>query len=768
METKDPVCGMKVDTHQTQHRQKYKDITYYFCNPKCLEKFKESPEEYLNHSDSSKNEKTLSHHIPYICPMHLEVELIGPGDCPICGMSLEPKDVNLNHSPDPELQDMIKRFRICAILSFPILMFVMLNHIPNLHLSSIIPRYISIGLEFLLATPVMIWGAAPFFKRAYQSVLSLKPNMFTLIAIGTGVAYIYSLIGTLFPQAFPSNMRMMHGFVDVYYEAAAVIVTLVLLGQVMELKARSKTSTAIRALLNLAPKSAWIIRNNGLEENIPLSLIKVNDTLRVKPGESIPVDGIIKDGSSNVDESMITGESMPIYKSINDLVTGGTLNQTGSFIMTAQRVGNETTLSKIVQMVFDAQRSRAPVQRLVDSIAHYFVPTVIVIAILTSIIWFTIGPEPKMTYAMINAVAVLIIACPCALGLATPMSIMVGTGLGAQQGILIKNAESLELMEKINVLVVDKTGTLTEGKPSLTSIIPLESYSEDKLLYYAGSLEKNSEHPLALAITEAAQSKNISFSQVQEFQAILGKGATGQIQDKTVSIGNSKIISVDKLDHDIKKTIHQLQQNGETVVFISVDGILAGILGISDRIKDSSSLALTALKKVGIHTIMLTGDNDITAQAIAKKLQIDEVKANVLPEQKSDYIQTLIEQGYSVAMAGDGINDAPALARAHVGIAMGTGTDIAMESAEVTLIKGDLMGIVKARQLSEITMKNIRQNLFFAFFYNALGIPVAAGALYPVFGLLLNPIIASIAMSLSSVSVIINALRIQRLKIFPN
>jgi len=759
---KDPVCGMTVDPKKTDYHFTYKKHEYHFCNIRCLNKFKASPQQYLEpQEESTPIEGTI-----YTCPMHPEIEQIGLGNCPICGMSLEPKNSFIGEEDTTELDYMSKRFWICATLSFPILVLAMIDHLPNNPLRSFITSSTSIWVQFALATPVMIWGAIPFFKRAWASLLTTNLNMFTLIALGTSVAYLYSVIGFFLPNIFPAEMKMQNGTVDVYFEAAAVIITLVLLGQVMEQKARSQTSGAIRALLNLSPKTAHIIRENGIEEDITLNQVQIGDRLRVRPGETIPTDGEIIEGSSTIDESMITGESMPVIKSQGDKVIGATINQTGSFIMCTHHVGSDTVLAKIVRMVSEAQRSRAPIQKTADIAASYFVPTVILISIITAIVWIIWGPEPRLAFAIINAVAVLIIACPCALGLATPMSIMVGTGRGAQAGILIKNAESLQLLEKINVLVIDKTGTLTEGKPKLISVIANKDYEENEVLSLAASLEKDSEHPLATAIVKAAKDKNIEIYNANNFQSHTGKGVSGEIGGKKIVLGNDALFKDLGIEEaPFKNQADNLRDKGQTVMFLAIDGKIAGLMGVADPIKESSLQALNDLRAKKIRIVMLTGDNKRTAIAVAGQLDIDEIEAEVLPERKSEIIKGFQSKGYKVAMAGDGINDAPALAQADVGIAMGTGTDIAMESSEITLVKGDLQGIVRAIKLSQATMRNIRQNLFFAFIYNIVGVPIAAGALYPFFGLLLSPIIASAAMTFSSVSVIINALRLRKVKL---
>ncbi len=759
---KDPVCGMDVDVDKTEYHFSYKKNDYHFCSEKCLGKFEKNPDEFLK----PKTPEVVAEGIIYTCPMHPEIEQIGPGSCPICGMALEPKDMIGAEEDTTELDDMTRRFWVCAALSIPVLLLVMFDHLPGKPMEDYISPTVSLWLEFALASPVMLWGAIPFFQKAWASIVSRNLNMFTLIGIGTGVAYIYSVIGAIAPDIFPDKMRDANGIVDVYFEAAAVIITLVMLGQVLELKARSQTSSAIKKLLNLAPKQARIIMPDGTEKDIDLDKVQSGDKLRVRPGEAVPVDGIILEGKTTIDQSMITGEAMPVSKVEGDKVIGATLNQSGGFVMVAEHVGKETLLSKIVHMVAEAQRSRAPIQKMADMVAGYFVPAVLVISIITAIVWGGWGPEPRLTYAIINAVAVLIIACPCALGLATPMSIMVGTGRGAEMGILIKNAESLELMEKINVLVVDKTGTLTEGRPKLASIIAADGYDKNQLLIMAASLEIGSEHPLAKAIVEGAEVGALSIMKPKEFKSITGKGVTGIVEGRQVALGNSKLMDMLNIEMgNIVKQADELRQNGETVMLLAIDSKLAGLISVADPIKKTTPDAIDTLRKDGVRIVMMTGDNEVTAKAVADKLHIDEVEADVLPERKNEVVRKLQEKGYKVAMAGDGINDAPALAQADVGIAMGTGADIAMESAEVTLVKGDLNGVVKARKLSKMTMRNIRENLFFAFIYNASGVPIAAGVLYPVFGLLLTPIIASIAMVFSSLSVIMNSLRLKKVKI---
>lgn len=702
----------------------------------------------------------------YTCPMHPEIVRNAPGSCPICGMALEPRTVSGAEEQNEELLDMSRRFKIGLILTIPLLVLAMSDAIPGQPLQHADSMGLLKYMQLALATPVVLWGGWPFFVRGWASIVNRSLNMFTLIAVGTGVAYVYSVVAAFFPDIFPASFRNHGGEVGLYFEVSAVIVVLVLLGQVLELRARSQTSSAIKALLGLAPKTARVIREDGAEEELSLDLIAPGDRLRVRPGEKVPVDGVILEGISAIDESMITGEPLPVEKSNGDRVTGGTVNSTGGFIMRAERVGSETLLAQIVRMVSEAQRSRAPIQRLADTVSSYFVPAVIVAAVITFIVWSLIGPEPRLAHAIVNAVAVLIIACPCALGLATPMSIMVGTGRAAAAGVLFKNAEALEILEKVDTVVVDKTGTLTEGKPRLTSVVPWDGTSESDLLSFAASIERGSEHPLAAAIVAGALERNLKLTEAEEFQSITGKGVIGKIDRQVVALGNVRLLEQLKIEAGSLITrAEALRKEGETVMFVAVNGKPIGLLGVADPIKDSTPEAIRALRQDGMRIVMLTGDNRTTAEAVARKLGIDAVEADVLPEQKVEVIRRLQAEGRIVAMAGDGVNDAPALAQAHVGIAMGTGTDVAIESADVTLIKGDLRGIVRARKLSRATMRNIRQNLFFAFVYNALGIPIASGVLYPVFGLLLSPMIASAAMSFSSVSVIGNALRLRKVEI---
>jgi len=699
--------------------------------------------------------------------MHPEIVRKAPGSCPICGMALEPMKPTSTHA-NPELRDMTRRFWISLFLSLPLLVLVMMDHIAKRQLDALLPMHVSVWIQFILATPAVLWGGGPFFVRGAQSLINRHLNMFTLIAIGTGVAYAYSVVAALVPFLFPASFHMADGSVPLYFEAAAVIVTLVLLGQVLELRARAQTSSAIRALLDLAPKQARVVRDDGTEENIALDLIVIGQRLRVRPGEKVPVDGVVLEGHSSVDESMITGEPLPVEKTAGDKITGATVNGTGTFIMRAERVGRDTLLARIVQMVSEAQRSRAPIQGLADMVAGWFVPAVVGVAIVTFIVWSIYGPPPAMSFALLNAIAVLIIACPCALGLATPMSIMVGTGRGAQAGVLIKNAEALELMEKIDTLVVDKTGTLTEGKPRLLKVVANQGFAEDELLRFAASLEQGSEHPLAAAIVQGAKDHTLELTPVTDFSSITGKGVSGRIDGKRIAIGNAALLTALKIDPGVlSQQATVLRSEGATVMFIAVEDRAAGFVAVADLVKESARDALVALRANNIHVVMLTGDNRTTAEAVARKLGIEEVIADVLPDQKAAAVKRLQDSGHRVAMAGDGINDAPALAQAQVGIAMGTGTDVAMESAAVTLVKGNLQGIVRARYLSQAVMRNIRQNLFFAFVFNALAVPIAAGVLYPATGILLNPMIASAAMSLSSVLVIGNALRLRVVSLGP-
>lgn len=700
----------------------------------------------------------------YTCPMHPQIRQIGPGNCPICGMTLEPVVATAETGPSEEYRDMQRRFWVGLVLSLPVLALEMGGHLTNLHM--LLGSQTSNWLQMILATPVVLWAGWPFFQRGWQSVVTRHLNMFTLIAMGTGVAWIYSVVATVLPDIFPATFRSAEGSVAVYFEAAAVITVLVLLGQVLELRAREQTGGAIRALLDLAPKTARRVNTDGSEEDVGLDVVAVGDRLRVRPGEKVPVDGTLLEGRSSVDESMITGESMPVTKDIGSKLIGGTMNQTGAFVMEAGKVGRDTMLSQIVQMVADAQRSRAPIQRLADEVSGWFVPVVIIIAIVSFVTWMLFGPEPRFAHGLVAAVAVLIIACPCALGLATPMSIMVGVGRGARLGVLIKNAEALERFEKVDTLVVDKTGTLTEGRPKVTAIIPNDQLSETELLRLAATLENSSEHPLALAIVNAARERDIPIGNTQEFDSPVGKGVTGKVDGHAIILGSHRIMDEERIDvSSMTGKAEELRDEGATVIFMAMDGQVAGLFAIADPIKATTPDAVKALVEAGIRVVMLTGDNKTTAYAVARRLGISEVEAEVLPEDKSKIVMRLRSEGRIVGMAGDGVNDAPALAAADVGIAMGTGTDVAIESAGVTLLKGDLQGIVRARQLSHATMSNIRQNLFFAFIYNALGVPVAAGVLYPALGLLLSPIIAAAAMALSSVSVIGNSLRLRSVKL---
>nr|WP_164837891.1 copper-translocating P-type ATPase [Sinorhizobium meliloti] len=696
--------------------------------------------------------------------MHPQVRQIGPGNCPICGMALEPAVVTAETGPSAEFVDMRRRFWIGLVLTSPVLALEMGGHLTNLHM--LLGAQTSNWLQLVFATPVVLWAGAPFFERAWRSLVTRRLNMFTLIAMGTGVAWVYSVIATVAPGLFPATFRSADGAVPIYFEAAAVITVLVLLGQVLELRAREQTGGAIRALLDLAPKTARRIRNDGTDEDLPLEAVAVGDRLRVRPGEKVPVDGTLVEGRSSVDESMITGESMPVTKEVGAKLIGGTMNKTGGFVMEAGKVGRDTMLSRIVQMVAEAQRSRAPIQRLADEVSGWFVPAVILIAIVAFVAWMWLGPEPRFTHGLVAAVAVLIIACPCALGLATPMSIMVGVGQGARAGVLIKNAEALERFEKVNTLVVDKTGTLTEGKSKVTSVVAVNGIAEDELLQVAATLERASEHPLAAAIVEAANESRLGLGTAENFDSPVSKGVTGTVKGHRLVIGSHQIMSEEKVDvAPLTEKAEALRGEGATVIFVAIDGRVGGLFAISDPIKPTTPAAVAALMKDGVRVVMLTGDNRTTANAVARKLGITEVEAEILPEHKSEIVRRLRNEGRVVAMAGDGVNDAPALAAADVGIAMGTGTDVAIESAGVTLLKGDLQGIVRARQLSHATMRNIRQNLFFAFIYNAAGVPVAAGVLYPAFGLLLSPIIAAAAMALSSVSVIGNSLRLRSTRI---
>ena len=803
----DPVCGMKVNPSTAKYQLEYQGQKYFFCSAGCLEKFKVQPARYLDTKQTRaaahpvaapptadahiytcpmdpevrqagpgacpKCGMALEPEVPivetkveYTCPMHPEIVRPGPGSCPICGMALEPRTVTATEEENPELRDMTWRFWISVVLTVPLMFLAMSDTIsgqPVQHALS--PRLIA-WIELLLATPVVLWGGWPFFQRGWASVKNRSTNMFTLIALGTGVAYGYSVIASLAPGIFPDSFRGEMGVPNLYFEAAAGITTLVLMGQVLELRARSRTSSAIRALLDLSPKMARLVRHDGNEEDVLLEQVQPGDKLRVRPGEKLPVDGVVLEGSSSVDESMITGESLPVGKQAGSTVIGGTVNGTGSLVMRAEHVGSGTLLAQIVRLVSQAQRSRAPIQRLADRVSSYFVPAVIAVAALAFIGWSIWGPEPRFAYALVNAVAVLIIACPCALGLATPVAIMVGTGRGAQAGVLIKNAEALELLEKINTLVVDKTGTLTEGKPRVVSIMSVAGQGESEMLRLVASVERASEHPLASAIASAVAERGVALAEVRDFQSWTGRGVVGKADNREVAAGNEQLFTELGIDlGDLHGKSEKLRVDGQTVIYAAIDRRPAGLLGIADPIKESAPAAIRELLHSGVHVVMLTGDSRATAQAVARKLGIDQFEAEVLPEKKSEAVKRLQQSGRRVAMAGDGVNDAPALAQADVGIAMGTGTDVAMESGGITLVKGDLQGIVRARRLSQATMRNIRQNLFFAFIYNSLGVPVAAGVLYPFFGILLSPVIAAAAMSFSSVSVITNSLRLRKVQL---
>jgi Cu+-exporting ATPase len=757
----DPVCGMKVATATARNKAEHEGHTYYFCSERCRTKFAAEPPRYLKPAPADAP-PAAAEGVIYTCPMHPEVRKLGPGICPICGMALEPEVATAEPQANPELVDMTRRFWIGLVLALPVMALEMGGHFTGLH--ELLGQQVSNWLQFALATPVVLWGGWPFFVRGWQSLRTGNLNMFTLIAMGTGVAWLYSVIAVALPGLFPSAFHGPEGSVAVYFEAAAVITVLVLLGQMLELRAREQTSGAIRALLDLAPKTARRLGADGSDEEVPLDAIAVGDRLRVRPGEKVPVDGAVVEGRSALDESMVTGESMPVTKEPGAKVIGGTLNTTGSLVMRAEKVGRDTMLARIVQMVAAAQRSRAPIQRLADQVSGYFVPAVIAIAVVAFVAWAVWGPEPRLAFGLVAAVTVLIIACPCALGLATPMSIMVGVGRGAQAGVLIKNAEALERMERIDTLVVDKTGTLTEGKPRVVAIVAAPGFAEGDVLRLAASVEKASEHPLALAIVAAAAERKLALADVSDFDSPTGKGVLGTVEGRKLALGNARFLRETGIDTAILESeAERLRQEGATAIFLGVDGKAAAIFAIADPVKETTPAALQALAREKVRVVMLTGDNRTTAQAVARRLGIAEVEAEVLPDQKSAVVEKLSREGRVVAMAGDGVNDAPALAAAEVGIAMGTGTDVAIESASVTLLKGDLLGIVKARRLSQATMGNIRQNLFFAFIYNAAGVPIAAGVLYPFFGILLSPVIAAAAMALSSVSVVANSLRLRRL-----
>lgn len=754
---KDPVCGMDVDPATAKHRYQYEGTDYFFCSGGCRTKFEADPQKYS--SPARPTDTPAPAGTIFTCPMHPEIRQEGPGSCPLCGMALEPDVPTADAGPNDELIDMSRRFKVALPLAIPVFVLEMGAHLAGLHL---LPQQTSNWVQFALATPVVLWAGLPFFQRGWQSLLSRNFNMFTLIAIGTGVAYLYSIAGTLAPGLFPSAFRTHDGAVPVYFEAASVIIVLVLLGQILELRARDQTGGAIRALLNLAPTMARRIDVDGHESDVGLDLVHVGDRLRVRPGEKVPVDGVVLEGRSAVDESLVTGESMPLTKDVGARLIGGTMNMTGSFVMQAERVGHDTMLSRIVQMVANAQRSRAPIQRLADRVSGWFVPLVISVALLAFAVWSLVGPEPRLTFGLVAAVSVLIVACPCALGLATPMSIMVGVGRGAQSGILIKNAEALERLERIDTLVIDKTGTLTEGHPRVTSVVATGDLGEDALLRLAASLERGSEHPLGAAILSEARARKLDLIEVTDFDSPVGKGVTGMVDARRVAIGNARFLTEQGATVDaLEAQAEALRRDGATAVFVALDGRVAGLIAISDPVKTTTQEAVRGLLAEKIRIVMLTGDNRTTAEAVAARLGITEVESDVLPEGKREVVDRLRREGRIVAMAGDGVNDAPALAAADVGIAMGTGTDVAIESAGVTLLQGDLQGILRARRLSEATMSNIRQNLFFAFIYNAAGVPIAAGVLYPVFGILLSPIIAAAAMALSSFSVIANALRLR-------
>ena len=758
---KDPVCGMSVDLTTTAHRASHGGQDYFFCSAGCRTKFIGDPMRYLNPRVEA--EPAVPGAI-YTCPMHPEIRQEGPGSCPICGMALEPETVTAEAPPNHELIDFTRRFWVGLVLTLPVFALEMGGHLANLHM--FIPGQMSNWIQFALATPVVLWCGWPFFERGWTSLRTRRLNMFTLIAMGVGVAWLYSVVAVVAPTLFPPAFLKADGSAPVYFEAAAVITVLVLVGQILELRAREQTSGAIRALLDLTPKTARRIRADGVDEDVSLDQIAVSDRLRVRPGEKIPVDGELLEGRVAVDESMVTGESMPVTKDVGDRVVAGALNKTGSFIMRADKVGADTLLAQIVQMVAQAQRSRAPIQRLADTVSGWFVPTVIAIALLAAVVWGLVGPEPRLSYALVAAVSVLIIACPCALGLATPISIMVGVGRGAHAGVLIKNAEALERFEKVDTLVLDKTGTLTEGRPSVTAILPALGFVEADILRLSASLERGSEHPLADAIVRAAKDRDIPLTEAADFDSPVGRGVRGTIEGRQVALGNTRFLGELSIDVSaLEPKAEALRHDGATAIFVAIDGKAAGVIGIADPIKATTPAAILALKAAGLRLVMMTGDNRTTAEAVARRLGIDEVQAEVLPQDKASVVQQLRSQGRIVAMAGDGVNDAPALAAADVGVAMGAGSDVAIESAGVTLLGGDLQGIVRARRLSRAVMGNIRQNLVFAFGYNALGIPVAAGLLYPVFGWLLSPALAALAMALSSVSVIGNALRLRAVRL---
>jgi Cu+-exporting ATPase len=761
----DPVCGMTVDPLKTPHRARHEDRDYFFCGAKCREKFIVDPAKYLAPKPAEAEAPAAAPGTIWTCPMHPQIRRSGPGSCPICGMALEPIAGTGEAGPNPELIDMTRRFWIGTALAVPVVLLEMGAHFPGLQLHRFVSPVASVWLQFAIATPVVLWAGWPFFVRGWESVFNRSLNMFSLIALGVGAAYLYSLAATFFPDVFPTSLRQ-DGVIPVYYEAAAVITVLVLLGQVLELRARERTGSAIRALLDLAPKTARRIRADGGDEEIPLERVQRGDRLRIRPGDSVPVDGAVLEGKSAVDESMVTGESMPVEKEPGAKLIGGTINGTGGLVMRAEKIGAETMLARIVQMVAEAQRSRAPIQRLAEIVSSWFVPAVILVAVLSFVAWMIWGPSPAFAYALVAAVSVLIIACPCALGLATPMSIMVGVGKGATAGVLIKNAEALERFEKIDTLVVDKTGTLTEGKPRVVAVVPAEGFDEKTVLALGASLERASEHPLAAAIVASAKQRDLALKEVADFASVTGKGVTGIVAARKVAVGNAKLLQdMGVAIAALEPRANELRRDGATAMFVAIDDRAAGIIAVADPIKATTQAALASLRDDGIRIVMLTGDNRTTAQAVAGRLGIAEIEAEVLPDQKNAIVRRLRSEGRVVAMAGDGVNDAPALAEADIGVAMGTGTDVAMQSAGVTLVKGDLAGIARARMLSRATMRNIRQNLVLAFVYNVLGIPLAAGALYPAFGLLLSPIVAAAAMSFSSVSVIGNALRLRAVRL---
>jgi P-type Cu+ transporter len=758
----DPVCGMTVDPTTSSHHFVHDNDDYYFCGQSCETKFSDDPEYYLSGQAALDKEAkdNASAGAEFTCPMHPEVVQIGPGDCPACGMALEPMEVSLDDGPNPELIDMTRRFLVGLVLSLPLVVLAMAAHIPGVRVPEAVQGVAGVWVQAILATPVVLWAGWPLLTKGVGSIVSWNLNMFSLILAGTGAAYLYSVVATIAPAGFPETLRMADGTIGVYYESAAVIVVLVLLGQVLELKARDRTGQALKGLLNLAPDTASRVAAEGSEKSISLEMVHVGDCLRVRPGERVPVDGQISEGESHIDESMITGEPEPVRKAVGDTVIGGTVNGQGSFLMTAERIGRETMLARIVQMVAEAQRTRAPIQSTADKVAGLFVPLVVAVAVLAFVVWWIYGPEPTLSYALVAAVSVLIIACPCALGFATPMSIMVGTGRGAEAGVLIRNAEALEIMEKVTMVCVDKTGTLTEGRPALTAIYPADGFDENDLLSAVAGLERGSEHPIAAAIVAGAEVRGVSISDPADFEAVPGYGVRGRVNGKSVIAGTKNFLNNQGI---VLPT--ETSNVGGSRVYIAVDGLFGGFVEVADAVKGNAKGAVASLQEMGIHVVMITGDNPETAQRVADEVGIDEVHAAILPEGKAAIVGDLKKQGHVVAMAGDGINDAPALALADVGIAMGTGTDIAIENAGITLLKGDIAGIVRARRLSSATLKNIRQNLFFAFIYNGLGVPVAAGVLFPIFGIMLSPMIAAGAMSLSSVSVIGNALRLGTLDI---